>query len=471
MNELEKILSEEAAAKAFLKNVIDVTAKVPAILEQIKLLKDHVEAFKDIDPAVVLERIDEMKSGLEEIREKIGKNENGGLYVPGLYEHKSKFSLLKAMVAVKMGGDDKHFEACKAGFELEVIKAARQVKHGEGQVVGIDSQGGFFVPDQVIPDVIQAIYTRSILIDLAGDGQTRVSVLDGLVGSPVKIPKFDGGVLAFWIGEQDDFIESKSKVGNVDLAPKKLGVLTRITHEMRKFGTFGFEQLFRNDMVRASAKELDRVILYGSGSSNEPKGLFKMDGIQYYRAEDNTVLTRAEAVAVADWQGGELDFDGLDNMRGALEDADVDVNETFSYIGAPRYFRRLKQIKVSNFATQTSEKPYLLGSPMLRDETLRALIGDFGKSTQVKNKQLPGQSIDGATTDTSPGDDKFGDVVGANWSEVLVGRWSGVEIEDDGGTGTGFVRDETNVKLRLFADVGHRQELSIIACPDAQMRD
>jgi HK97 family phage major capsid protein len=462
----EKMMKELMAARELFTQMKTLAEGQPKLLERIKALETFDERFKDIDPKSVLAKLDQLHTGMEQVKAKIRTNKNA-LFIPGLEDEAEKFSLLRACCAVKMGSDKAAFEKAGAGFEWEVIQAAMAKASSTGHVVGIGTQGGFFVPDQVIADVIAPIYGRSVFVSLLPGGATRVSVLDGLVGGTTRIPKFNGGVIAYWIGEEDAYVESVASTGNVSITPKKMGVLIRITDEMRRFSSYGFETLLRSDMTRASALKLDYTVAYGKGTENQPKGLVNLPGAKYYRAEDGTVLTRTAALAVSDWDGGELDFDDLDEMKGALEDANIVEDASAAIISAPRYFRRLKKIKVENYSSQTSGQPYLLGAPMLKDETLRGLIGAFDKSTQIPTTAKPGASIGGTTDSTN---EKYGDVFYGNWSEVLLARWGGIEIEDDAGKGTGFIKDQGFVKLRMFADVGYRHEESIVICPDAKMR-
>lgn len=474
--------TEKELAKMLVEQVEKLGKSLPDLATDVKDMKSTYDDLKDIDVKAVIAEVDKIKSNMEVLTRMIGTNDKAGLHIAGLFEERQKFSMLKAMRCIKEFGKDGFksenwgAKGIDAGFEFEVMKEARAKATTQGQVYGIDTQGGFFVPDQVIPDVIQAIYRRSVLIDMAGDGQTRVSVLDGLVGSPVKIPKFQGGTLAFWIGEQDAFIESMAKVGNVTMAPKKLGVLTRITDEMMRWGSFGFENLLRTDMTRALTAEIDRVILFGKGTDNQPKGVFNMDayaggtaneagGVQFFDAVTNTVITDVDAQT---WVLAEGTFDTLDEMKGALEDLDIVVNDSFAYLSNPRFWRRLRQLKVDNFATQTDNQPYLLGSPMLRDETIRGIIGDFDRSTMIPSNNVAGQSLNRGTLGAVA---KGTDLLGANWSEILFGRWSGIEISNDDGKGVGFASDETFFKLRLYCDVGHRHDVSVVASPNVIARN
>lgn len=457
------------------KAIADLIMGVKSLNETLPDLKSKVDAIakqvNDVDVKGINEHLDVLQAGMDKVQADIlAHATNSASGVPGVEDE--DFSILRACMGVKRGSSKAAFEAAGAGKEWEIMDAVRNSMTKAGQTVGVDGQGGFFVPDQVMPDVIAAIYSRAAFIDLAGDGQTAISVIDGLIGNTVTIPKAEGGCIAYWIGEEDEYAESKMGVGVLSMTPKKLGVLTKITAEMRRFQSAGFENLLRQDMVRALAKKLDHTVAYGTGTDNTPRGICALKGVQVWDAaakKSYSGLAAARA-GVADWAPAELTFDGLDEMRGVLEDADIDPDEGGSYrtISHPRYMRRLRQLKIQNFTGQSANQPYLLGAPMLKDSTIEAIIGQFGKTTQVRTKQKPGSSIAGDTTETEL---KSGDVFTGNMSEIVLGRWSGIEIEDDDGRGTGFARDETNIKMRMFADVGHRQDKAIVVCPNAIMRD
>jgi len=445
-----------AALREGVSSIKGIAEKLPSLEADIAAIK---MAVGEIDVKELAARVERSVAQQDQLVKRI-RNWKGGLYVPGLEEDADKFSIHRAAVAVA----SKNW--AKAGFEKEMFDAVR----AKGQTMGVDSEGGYFVPDQVIPEVIGAIYRRSVFIGLDAEGTTRVSVIDGLVGNPVKIPAFEGGMVAFWLGEQDPYVESMVKAGNISLVPKKLTVLAKLTEEMRKFSSFGYETLMRNDMIRALAAELDRTVPYGKGNENEPRGLMKMTmgtgprDIQFFSAETGKLVTEAPADAA----GGELDYDGLMEMQGALEDANVTPNESFATISAPRYFRRLKQLKIQNYSAQVDQRPYLIGAPMLSDARLAELIGAFDKSTMVPTSGVPGASAGWPTTET---DGSYGDVFMGNWSEVILGRWAGIEIADDDGKGLGFATDNIFVKIRMWADIQKRQGKGIVVCPDVQMRD
>lgn len=422
--------------------------------EIIKKLDSDLGGAKG-DLSKVHEHIEQQRAVIDSLTKAI-KNSKRGFYVSGIEDQ--EFSFLRAMVAIRTQ------DWTRAGLEKEILD---QVRQKASQVVGQDSLGGYFVPDQTIADVIAGIYTRSVWVNLTGEGTQRVSLLEGLTGGNVKIPKFDGGVVAYWIGEEDEYAESNTKVGDVTMNPKKLGVLVRITDTMKKLQGYGFEALLRNDMMRAAAKKLDSTIMYGKGGNDTPLGIINSRGIKIYRAETGAILDHDSAAAVSDWDGKALHFDDLDNMQLALEEDDITQDASFAWISSPRAWRYLRQLKVENYTGQTTGLPYLLGMPMLTEGRLAEIIGPYDKSTLIPSNNLPGASIGGATDSTNQ---KYTDVFGGNLSEVVLGRWAGIEIEDDSGKGKGFTSDHTYMKLRLYADLAIRQNRALICCPDFKVR-
>lgn len=427
----------------------------PAMQKSLKEVVEMITPLKGMDTKKLLDDVERIRAGQQAMVKQI-RNNRTGIYVPGLEDEKEaeKFSVCRAAWAVKTGKWDnaKHEEAVLKEYEPKLKN-----------VVGVESQGGAFIPDQIIADVIGAIYTRSVLISLQGEGTTRLSVIDGLFGGEVRIPKFKGGMLAYWLGEMDEYVESTTKLGDITMTPKKLTLLTRMSEEMRKWGGFGFENLLRTDMARAAAKKLDWTALYGTGNENMPRGVVAQKGVGWFCAETGQFVSASPS----DSQGGDMTFDHVSEMYGHLEDQDVEADDTAALISAPRFFRKLKQRKVDYYSGQTTNQGYLLGGPSLTDDRLAEYIGDFDKTTQIPTTNLPGQTLGWTTTSTTA---KFGDTFLGNWGEMVMGRWGAIELLSDNGTGPGFMRDQIYIKMRLYVDFAIRHAQSFAICPDARMR-
>jgi HK97 family phage major capsid protein len=475
--------------------------------DRVKALESAIEDFRGVDQSKISEEFEKLKAGQEEIRRAI-RSSKRGMYVPGLEDEAENFSLLSVSRAVKTG-DWKGL-----GREREVLDTVME-KHRDrieqmrssgmftdatvrntGQVVGDQARGGAFIPDQVIPDVIESIYSRSVFIAQDSDGTTRVSLADGLTGPTAKIPEFHGGMVSYWMGEEDAYATSQVKTGDVKMELHKLGCLGRMTEEMMRWGAYGFEQLFRRDMIKSMVQKLDYTCAFGRGTDHQPRGIANWNtgghlegevgasgltygrGIKIFHAGASAgqeLRSYSSAVALSTstgFVGGELSFDQLENMRLALEEDEINLDErSTALISSPRYFSRLKTAKIDNFTGQTSNRPFLIGVPFIPDSRLRELIGDFDKMNQMRSNGAPGSggSIEPIFSGASA-DQKFSGAFYGDFSEVLIGRGAGIEIMDDGGM-TQFVSDGHLVKARMWVGQVVRQPRAIIFCPDVRVRD
>ncbi len=471
---MTKVAELSAEIVKGLEDFLKAGGGLSVLAQKVKDLSDRMEPLNGFSPKDWIEQIQKQKTQQEMMASMIRRSRNG-LYVSGIEDE--PFSMLKAALGFKVGGTRDAFESVGAGHEFEILKQV-YAKHGErmgwlakGQTVGNDKLGGYFVPDQVIPDVIPAIYADSIFIALDGNGKTIVSVVDGVNGTTASVPKFEGGMVAYWIGEEDDYAESQVATGDETVNLCKLGVLARITLEMEQASGLGWENLFRNDMIRSAAAKLDLAIPFGRGGK-QPRGIMNSPGIKIYSAESKKFgVLGTDSLGggqfQADWQGATLDFDGLDEMDLILEEDKIRENSSRHTIGPKRFFRNLAKQKVQNFDTQTQNYAYVLGAPMIPDAKIEQLIGPFSHSPMMSTTDKPGASIGAPTTSVSA---KHATVIRGNMSEVVVIRGVGIEITDDAGKGMKFASDAKLIKLRLMVGQYLRQPRAIIACPDAKVR-
>lgn len=452
----------------------ELEAKIAKLFEELKgkvsdaALKDLIKATlkehfglvgdKDFSLKLILENLDALKANQDKIANSI-RNTKRGAYISGLEDE--SFNLVRFFNSVRLQNK------ALAPHEWEISDQCRKALIKKGGInISDDAIAGAFVPDQVISDVIGPVYGSNAWIALnPDDGTTRISVIDGLVGDNPRIPKFDGGVVAYWMGEEDEYTESliasKDLIGN----RKKLGVLVKLSRETLDFAAFGFDSLLRRDMSKAMSKKLDYTIPYGTGSANIPRGIVNTTGVKFFEAVTRTVKTRAEMDALADLDGAIVDYTALSLMDLFLEEDDIDLDASAATISSPRFFNKLKNLKSDQWNGQADAKQlFLSGFPMLTDGALAGIIGPFGKTSQIKSNLKPGASI-GTTTDSTIA--QHSDVFRGNLGEVLLLRWAGIEIEDDRGMGKGFTSDHSYLKIRMYADVMVREPRSLLVCPNA----
>lgn len=438
----------------------DLVGQVGALSVGLKTVAEEVKALKSasggtLDVQKVVKEFEQMRAQVEGLESAI-KNSKRGLYTPGIEDEAKKFNFARLCAGVARKEPEKI-----APFEMEVVKATIQTMEKTGQIraghtMWDDAAGGVWVPDQVIADIITPIYFQSALIALdPASGTSLISVLDGLTGSPVRIPEFEGGMIAYWIGEEDDYAEAKTKSGNISLTPKKLGCMTRMTEELMQFANPQLDAFMRRDMAMAMAKKLDYTALYGSASSaHTPTGVFNNIKVKKFYAENSSETDPGSYTA----GGTEMTFDKLMEMQGVMEDKDVVQDSSWGIVTSKRLIRRLKQTKIDSYAGQTTNQAYLLGAPFISDALLKSIIGNYVGSSQINTQK----AINGSNKGT--------DVLMGNLREILMGRWSGVQIVNDGGLGGGFVRDQTYIKMRMWADFAVRQAEALRHCPDARCR-
>lgn len=452
---------EEKAAKMlqfYTELAGDGEASIKTLRETVTGLQSSFKELKGLDPEKILKEFDELKTEQESLKKAFQTSKKGQFYFPGMEDEADKFKVSK-YIKGRITGD---WTGCE--YEKEIVKTSMEAYRKDGgHSMGDDQHGGEFVADQLIADVILPAYRRSKFIALDGEGTTRISVMDRMTGGNVKVPKFKGGVVAYWIGEEDDYVKSQVQTGMITANPKKLGVLVQLTESLMKFGSWGFERLLRRDMAKAIANKIDWTIVFGRGTEDMPRGLAHQPDVQYLSASKyaasaaNYLATNKAAASVADFfNGGALNLNLLSETRLALQEKDIDVSD-FAHIMSPRALLKMRQRLNANGE-----------DVVLDDNALRALIGDFEETTVLQSNLNAGAGLFTPEDGTNDGKCSLG--VHGNFPELILFRWGGLEFLSDNGLGTGFINDTQFIKARMWSDLGNRSEESFVLTPDLLVR-
>ena len=290
--------NEAAVAKELLLQMQNLQASIGGengLAAQIKTMAGKVQGLESLNIPAVIESFEKQKTAFEKVAGQIAATSARLHGVPGAEDdpRRKQFSIMKTMIAVKTGNWDdakleKNFiEDCMAK-DTEKDGSVRKASH----VADVGARGGFFIPDFVISDVITAIYIRSALINLNGavEGDTRVTVLNGVPSTSGSIPKVKGGCVSYWVGEEDKIAESAMDVGDVNFSLKQLACMIRITQKMRDYAAYGYEAALRNDMINSMGAKLDKTMLYGSGTDNMPRGVANVSTIKKWSAADKALV-------------------------------------------------------------------------------------------------------------------------------------------------------------------------------------
>ena len=289
--------------------------------------------------------IDELRSALIEQMGSNAKPVDTTAGEIGLTQKEARsFSFLRAINYLSNPGDRAARDA--AGFEIEASEAAAAKLGRQSRGITVPSDvmrrdlnvGTATAGGNLVETELDAANFIDLLRNASALDQAGATVLTGLSGN-VNIPRQSGSATAYWVAESGSPTESQQTIDQVALTPKTCGAFTDFSRRLLIQSSIDVENMVRGDLAKVLALEIDRVGLYGSGSSNQPLGLKDTTGVLTEDFAANTP-TFAEVVALESDIAGANALLGspvyLMNaaMRGALKTAEKASNTAqFIYTG------------------------------------------------------------------------------------------------------------------------------------------
>lgn len=318
----------------------------------------------------------------------------------GMSEKEARsYSFLRALHALANPGDKRAQDA--AGFEREVSEAAASKLGRSAQgllvpydvlvqpmqrdlVVGTSTAGGHTVATNLLAGSFIDLLRKRMVMSALG-----ATMLNGLVGN-IAIPRQTAGATAYWVAESGSPTEGAQAFDQVTMSPKTVGAFTDYSRKLLLQSSIDVENFVRMDLTKQIGLEIDRVSLYGTGSSNQPLGLKNLSGI-------NTVDFAAAAATYAEIVSMETQV--------AADNADIG---TLAYLVNARGRGALKTTEKASNTAQ-----FIWGTDNMVN----------GYRCEVSNQ------VEGTAASTE--DHFFG-----NWADALIGFWSGLDLTVDPYTGS-----------------------------------
>ena len=144
----------------------------------------------------------------------------------------------------------------------------------------VDSSGGIIVPQTTSANIIDLARAKFVL-SAAG----MKTIVFPEQGDTLKIGRIKSDPTAFWRSEGNAILASSPTFEALVLTPKVCAVLIPVSIEWLS-DVSNSQQLLEQVIAGALAAEIDRAILYGSGSAGQPSGLATMDGVNKSPAAD-----------------------------------------------------------------------------------------------------------------------------------------------------------------------------------------
>jgi HK97 family phage major capsid protein len=242
-----------------------------------------------------------------------------------------------------------------------------------------------------------------------------VRVLSGLRGN-VTVPKHGTGLSVGWVAEGGNVPDSDMTFDPVTLAPKHAGGKTEMSRQLIQQSSPDVEQLVRDDLAFAIAKALDSAMILGGGT-NEPVGVLSTVGIQ------------TANLATLNWL----------NIHEMIEKADLENAPVSSWLTHPEAKTKLATtLKASGIAG------YLLEGGRMADMPL------------FSTNQVPKKAGSPAT----------GRVILGDWSQVMLGIWSEIDLLVNPYAEPAYSRGGVNVRVMSTCDVAVRHPAAFVVADD-----
>ena len=267
------------------------------------------------------------------------------------------------------------------------------------------SIGGLFVPASLSANVIDIARNRSVIVP-AGALTIPMDTAEMTVVKVLTDPT------PYWRRESQAITESSQTFAPVKLRAMTLGCVSRVSLELLEDAP-RFSQTVENAIGAALALELDRVGLFGVGTT-EPRGLVNTDGLGSVSMGTNG--------ATPD------DYDEYLDAVAAIENANGVAG---AVVMSPRTKRTLAGLK----------------SGLSGDKTTLTPPADYTALKRFASNQIPTNLTQGSATTCSTS------IVG-DFSQMAIAMRTGLTIEATrtGGTGT-FSQMEALIRGYIRADI------------------
>lgn len=321
-------------------------------------------------------------------------------------------------------------KSLQAGMEGRPLSGAEAEYNAEMRRRNGRAPQGFYLPLAALETRVNTTSTAANLVpeDHRADqyiGPLRnallarrlgVRVLSGLRGD-VHIPKHGTSTTSAWVAENSGLSPSDMTFGNVALTPKHVGSLSEMSRQLIQQSDPSVEMLLRDDMAFGIAQAIDSALIEGGGS-NEPSGVIATLG-----AANGTLATPTWAQVLQ-----------------MVERVEIDnaLSPSHAWLTTPQGKAKLAgTLKVTGDA----------GAGYLYDAGMMA-----GYSLYATN-QMP------ATSDAQG-------IIFGDWSQVILGIWSELDILVNPYESTAYAKGNVQVRAMATCDIGIRHEEAFVYADD-----
>ena len=242
-----------------------------------------------------------------------------------------------------------------------------------------------------------------------------VRVLSGLSGN-LSIPKYATGGTTGWVAENAALPTGDMTFDSVTMAPKHAGGIQEMSRQLLQQSSPDVEALVRNDLSFLLAQAIDSALIKGGGT-NEPTGVLSTVGVQ------------TASLSTLSWQ----------NILAMLQKLDI-VNAS-----------------AANIVASTKVKAKLMGT--LKSAGIAGFLMEGGKMAD-----LPCYFSNQVAEKT--GAPNTGKLIAGDWSQVMLGIWSEVDLLVNPFDSTAYARGGVLVRAMATCDIAVRHPNAFVFAED-----
>lgn len=446
---LKALNEQRAEIEGKIESLVE-TAKKSALSAEQKTEFDTLrsqleEVEKDIERAEDMEKISARKAAAKPSASAaaVGAPQDNASEEKEIEDMAKRFKVSRAFKIVNSGKSNID------GVEAEVFEYARK----EAKEAGVELSGNIHIPQKFIQigskksaltvgtegaDVVFTEYGGKVipyLNPMPVADQLGVTFLQGLRGN-VQWPRESGDLAFSWETETSDVDETTPTFDNVSISPKRFGGYVDVTKQMLNQAVFVVEPWLRNKLSLRYGITVDKAIFNGSGSGNEPTGLFNISSVNILSlgsgtANDMTyraLLSMKRDTKVANARGGRAGW--VTNGYGE-----------YALFNTPMQASGVE----GNFILKPDYAGRLFGDPFMTSEIIKS---DFSEGAQS---------------------DLCGIAYSSNWGGLIAGFWGGLDILFD--PYTQALGGKVRFVVNSFMDVDVEQPLEFSICKDWDATD
>jgi HK97 family phage major capsid protein len=388
--------------------------------DELKALTDATGQIQRGIESITAEQA-EQKRAIASMQERLRA---GSLSMPGLEsdEYRKKYSLARAAQAIYTG-DYRH-----AQFECGVSDELKRRLSGEVENRVFSTlaggTGGFLVPPEVMPGVVQAL-----------EGQAKLRALGVTVvkpsGYPYSIVKETSTASASAASELGTYSEQSVTFGKIDLLPKKVAIRFVLTQEQVMWANPQTEQVIDRKIGVGIANEEDRQIINGGLLPSEMLGILNTTGI----------LTTA-GIATSQLFWGDINRAWSKLMNANADQSGGAFGVLMHSIEWAKLARQLVRA-VSTTQAEDEGASFTGGFPFMSEKRFKEITGFLGAHNTIVPKTLGA-----GATESFPITGNFRDYYLAEFGGMVLTK---SDTATDG-TYNAFTQDLVHVKAVVWRD-------------------